>query len=351
VGVSFEPNIEEEIIADREFVRAREFVDTIGLVSEIAPNEIRLDLGEVNPMKDAISRYQTYEHRGHPTLFLANAMQLGQANPGEGLAFTPRISRGGKRSFHGVFFGDFDIGSELSIPVAVKPHVDQPSESCLKDYLSNGAVKRIGLHTLRNVGYVMSETRAYSMTVLDDTLDTFDSLDWSGFLPNIYENPGMQDMWRELAGQTAFLHAKGSMSHGDLAGRNVAIGSEGSAFVIDWEKARLSFVPPRDVEAQFSNSYLDLSVLLESMCLPPHAEFKAGLGIFYGKTQDWWQGFQDIFFDEYKEVRIMEATTRTSYNRRFSRKKLLGDVKEELSELERTLRSDIVMYQEICENI
>ncbi len=342
-----EKSITPEFSGDRELYRIQEFMDTVARVECVTPNTIALDCANDDPVTDAIRRFENYELRAQPTFYTAE--QLGDVPPNTALSFMPRVARGGKRSFHGVFFGDLEIGSETSVPVAVKPHKDYPIKSCLNDYLKNEAIRRLGFYTPGGVGYVMDGDKAYSLTVLDETLTTLDSIDWSGFLPDTTQHPGMQEMWREVSQQTAILHGSGSTSHGDLAARNIATSADGGTFIIDWEKARIDTRLPRDVEVSYNNSFGDLSVLLDSMCRPPHAEFKAGIGLFYGKNElDWWQSFRDIFFDEYCEVRLLEVDRRLELNRRKGRKHHEAEVREELARLAMDLKSMVDMEQEIC---
>lgn len=334
---------EKNFVEDVELNRVREFALVLEQGVGLELSDVMLDLTEETPVENAISRFRTYDYKGVPTLYLDKPFQIGE---GDKASFTPRISRGGKSSFHGVFFGDMQLG-DYSVPVAVKPHkADGAIRSCLSDYLGNHAVRSLNFHNLTPVGFIIdNEERAYSLTVLDESLTTLDSIDWSDFYPEIEGNPGMQEIWREISAQAAILHASGSASHGDFAARNIATSADGGVFLIDWEKSRLSTGEPRDVEVRYNHSHADLSVLLESMCLPPHADFKSGIGIFYGKEGDWWDGFCKIFFDEYKSIRLHEATKGSHHKKREK------DVSEELKQLESDLKVETKMMRAICADI
>jgi len=208
----------------------------------------------------------------------------------------------------------------------------------------------LGIYTVTPAGILLSskeKEKAYSMTLLEEGLTTLDSIDWSNYYPDIEQNPGMNELWRAVSGQSAMLHSEGNKAHGDMAARNIATGTESAVFFIDWEYATIGRQAPRDAEGRYTNSYADLSVLLESMCLPPHANIggKAGIGIFYGKQGDWWEGFCRIFYDEYIHTRT-ELSTQGGHH-----KQTECEVAEELHELTRTLRQNMEMMKCICDSI
>ena len=70
---------------------------------------------------------------------------------------------------------------------------------------------------------------------------------------------------------------------------------------------------------------------VETFVLSPNDRFKAGLGIFYGKQGNWWQGFRDIFLNEYIDTRLQFAETNNDQQ----------DVKEEIEVLLASLQNDM----------
>lgn len=338
-------NIDAEQRGDRELQRVMEFSQVLGSVASFSSITLSYESESDKPVQDAIHRFETYESIGIPTMYLEKRYEKLQGE----LSFDPRISRGGKRSFHGVFFGDLIIGDNEPIPLAVKPHIgDSALHTCIGEYVNNEVIRSMNFPNLSPVGFlVASRDRAYTFTIRDDLLTTLDSLDWSGFYPETENNPVMREMWDNIAQQVAILHQDGNRSHGDLAARNIAMTAEGGILIIDWEKARLNTQKgtTKDAEARYASSSLDLLTLVESITRPPHDEFKAGIGILYGKEVDWWQAFCDIFFDEYKATRLILAEQGPHHKRTET------EVEEELEELENSLRLHIEMMQEVCSQI
>lgn len=321
--------------------RVDQFTRTVRGLDQLMVATVEIDFAAEQPVYMAASQFMN-THDTSYGLYLPPELKKDR----EGVEdFYPRISRGGKRSGHGVFFGDLKFTDGQTLPVAVKPHWDEPVHSCLKDYLNNLAVLRIGVETLRPAGFLFSsDTKtAYSMTLLEDGLTTLDSVDWSSFYPDILKNQGMINIWKLMAENLAYIHAIGSINHGDIAARNIAQTPEGNLFFIDWERARISLATPRDAEVRYSYSHPDLLTLIESMCYPTHDNFKAGIGVFYQKEGDWWQGFSELVFDHYKADRIAYAEQGSHHEQN------LRDVKEELAVLEQELKSDMVMFHDICQ--
>jgi len=339
------PEFESGERIDRELENVTRFQEVLSNISHIEPQVVKLDIyeqTESDPVNVAKERFASYG--SHGTLYLENRYLR---FAGEEASFEPRITRGGKRSAHGVVFGDLNIGEEEPVPVAVKPHKFEGAvDSCLGEYYNNEMVRQLGLPNLEAVGFVVSSgNEAYSMTRIDDTLSTIDAIDWSDFYPDMAKDPGMQEIWRQVSYQAAILHSHGNMSHGDFAARNIAVTIDGGVFLIDWEKAYLNMTPPRDAEARYARSHGDLSMLMESMCRPTHDDFKAGIGLFYGKEADWWQGFREIFFDTYRHVRLELATEGNHH------KQTENDVREELHVLDQSLLEDMSMMRDVCSMI
>ncbi len=346
---------QSERLIDNEARRLVEFMDILSDVSRVDLIVPDIDMTDEYPVEFAKRRFLAYSYEQEPTLFLNPSLVGPQLKEDTSLAFEPLVARAGKRSAHGVFFGRLHIG-EQSIDVAVKPHMANAFTSGPDDYFKTAAMQDEGFYSLTPAALLLTgkdQDIAYSMSVLEEGLTTLDSIDWQDYFPDMTANPGMQDLWREVSGQAAVLHAMGNTSHGDLAARNIAIHPDGAAFFIDWEYAYIASGEPRDAEARYNRSYGDLSTLLESMCLPPHANIggvegiggKSGIGIFYGKNEDWWQGFCDIFWDEYVLIRLELAKEGNHKG------KVLLEVQEELEQLEISLKSDMEMMQAICASI
>jgi|GEM_PF-846700 len=345
--------------AGGELQRVRDFQEVISSISKIALQDISVPTlaqeNEPDPVDKAKKLFDSYGSIG--TFYLERKyfeyMPEGLAN----LSFAPLVSRGGKRSAHGVVFGDLYNGEKHSIPVAIKPHISEKSQdSCLNEYFNNAMVQFLGFPNLESVGFIcVGPNRAYSLTLRDDTLTTLDSMNWSDYYPFNYKESKESyysdkwEIWRQISQQTAILHNHGNRVHGDLAVRNIAITISGGVFLIDWERARLMQSEPRDAEVRYNNSYTDLSELMDSICLPLdydarlQYDFKAGIGMFLGKDIEWWKGFQEVFFDEYRGVREELAQMGNHHSQ------TKHDVTEELEELEKSLRSNMEMLRGIYE--
>ncbi len=338
---------------DIERGRVQEFEQIINNIAGSALVQTELDFKDRVPVKSAVDRFMTYEFTGKSELYIDSSLRhLGEVAVAQ---FMPRVARAGKNSAHGVFFGDLVFENDNVLSVAVKPYMQVAARgqkdavnASLIDYFNGVAVNKLGLYSLQPAGCLLDASeRAYTLTILDEVLTTLDSIDWSSFYPDLYGNPGMLQMWSQIARQVGMLHSAGAMSHGDLAGRNIAVTADSYAFLIDWEKSHISTVQPRDAEVRYEFSHPDLATLLESMCRPTNDDFKAGLGIFYGKegtVEEWWNGFKQMFFDEYLSTRqeIVETT---------NDEKLIAEVTDELKVLSASLLNDMKMQHGICRQI
>lgn len=326
----------EQANVTSEFARVHQFQETIGHVSLIKPLNLQFDFVEEEPIEQAARRFLIYDREVQPTFYLEPG-QIEQV-PQTIAGFQAFISRGGKRSNHGVFFGNLQFNDDSQLPVAVKPHTGEGAnvtESCLRDYFKNAAINKLGFFSLQPVGLVLDSSRAYSLTALEESLTTLDSIDWSNFYPDTSQNPGMVQIWSQVARHLAALHAQGSLMHGDLAARNIAVTSDSQVFFMDWEYASIDLKEPRDVKVKFGYSFTDLDVLAASLCVPPDAQIKGGIGLFAGKSGDWWEGFREFFYDEYEAFRL-------DYVRGTKRQ---AAVEEELQELRRSLEQSFKMHQ------
>ncbi len=332
------------IDSDLELGRMQEFATSLGRVSQVIEDGVDLDLSAEYPVANAISQV-IFSENTPSTLCLNADFFNAHGRFTDSVSFDPRVARGGKKSFHGVFFGDIELGDGGSIPVAVKPHKDDALRSCLGDYFSNIAVGELGFPNLRPVGYVVDRGVAYSITELDETLTTLDSIDWTEFFPSINTNPGMREIWHKLAKSTAVLHDGGNISHGDYAARNIATTVDGGVFAIDWERALIGTGDPRDSEARYQRSYPDISCLLESMCRPTFANFKAGIGIFYGHEGSWRQGFNEIYLNTYLDYRRELAALGSHTAKKES------EIEEEIRQLQKDILVEVDMQRDICRDL
>lgn len=329
---------------DPEFNRVVGFERAVGSIAVIRTVDTAIDFSINNPIEHAIKQFLTYEYDGKNTLLLPS--ELAGYEEVKAVNFSPLVARGGRHSGHGVFFGNLHFDHDNQLPVAIKPHTINPQSSSLKDYLNNIGANQLGFFNLQPAGVLLRNSGvSYSLTVLKDDLTTLDTIDWSEFYPKFSDNPGMIQIWSQVARQSALLHANGTLEHGDLAGRNIAITTDDNVFFIDWERATLQLGQPRDAEVRYNHSFGDLSVLAESMCRPPHDDFKAGLGIFYAKTGNWWQGFKDLVFDEYVDYRMGMAANESNHNH------TLQDVTEEIEVLSDSLQEEIAVLKEVCKTI
>lgn len=334
-----------------EEARMQQFANLVQSELPVGVWDPAIQLEADDPVRHAIGAFYT---NGRSTGLLLDT-NLAEFDPesvepdAHTVAFMPRRSRAGKNSAHGVFFGDLILSSGATLSLAVKPHdVEGNEKSALTDLLCTQIVERLGFYTLAPAGLLLNgdpeHDTAYSLTVLDEGLSTFDSVDWSSFAMNMSSHPGMREQWRAAANQTAVLHDSGQACHGDLAGRNIATSGDGGAFLIDWEKARFSGAPPRDAEVRYQYSYADLSVLLESMARSPEDPFKPGIGLLHENVGDWWGSFKEVFFEDYLITRRVLAEQGNHNKQRHL------DITEELEVLEATLRADCQMFREIHED-
>lgn len=328
-------DIDNEQNSERQ--RIEEFQRTLRHVNSIKPLDVVFDQNDEEPVERAIARFRTYDLAPTTGLYVASRYK-GIITDAE--RFTPITTRP-RRSAHGLFLGELEGSNGKTVSVAVKPHrVTNIFESCTKDYFSNAAVRAFGFEALEPVGMLIDHNRAYSITLLEETLSTIDSIDWRNFLNAMDENPGMLETWQHIARSLGVFHSLGSMMHGDLAARNIATTAEGAVLFIDWEYANISLVNPRDSEVRYGYSYTDLASLLDSMCRPTTDPYKAGIGLFYGNDGDWWEGFCGLVFDEYCEYRLEIARIGNHHAAREV------DVLSELEQLRISLRQRMLVHQE-----
>lgn len=337
-------------LEDLEKQRVDEFFETLGRISLVKEIEYEFDFDtDQEPIKNTASRFKAYDYNHQPGIYLEKGYSEILSKLDD---FSPLMARG-RKSVNGVFFGTLPLindGNENSeLGIAVKPYrFDNPQRGCFNDFFSNAAVTALGFDTLKPVGMVVEENRAYSLTELEPSLTTFDMTDWEYFYPNVDEHPGMTEDWRHVAKIVALLHSAtnsdttvGNVSHGDLWPRNIGSTPDGNVILFDWEKSHISLMPPRDTEIKYGFTYLDIAPILESMCRPVDDPFKAGLGIFTNKGGNWWKGFEEIFYDEYLTWRRELAEIGKHHTVR------LLQTEEELNQLTISLKEDIGVLQNI----
>lgn len=324
---------------DLEQERIQELHDSVANIVAVKDLNIEMDPKDIDPVENAIKRFLTYEREPSTSLYLDPDISKNFESID---SFIPLMARG-RRSAHGVFFGVIDNGKGKQIEVAVKPHrLSRTDESCLDDYFKNEAVRQFGFDTLTPVGMLLDRNRAYSMTRLDESLTSFDTIDWSDFYDKYDENPGMYELWQHTGRILGTMHAMGSITHGDLAARNIAVTADGGVLFFDWEKAFVSLQPARDAEVRYGQTHDDLATLMESMARSPRDVFKGGIGLFKDEGKDWWQGFRELVFDEYVQYRLAVAETGNHHSAK------LAEVESELEQLAISLQSDAAMLKKIC---
>lgn len=326
--IPMQPSAENaEVAVSPEVARIEQFQEALGRVTTAEVLKVEVELEGDQAVYRGANQVLAAAYKSDPSLLLHPKYESA-AQPGA--TFTPYSSRFGKVSAHGVFFGRLDWSDGQSVPVAVKPHEGDARRSCATDYAANMAVEAAGFHNLESVGVVLSSQDsevAYSLSRLDPTISTLESIPWR----QIEKNPNMagnlQTVWSQVARQAAHLHASGS-SHGDLAARNIALAQDGGVFMIDWETARISNSVPRDAEARYALSRPDMGELMESMVRPQKHAYKSGLGMF---EDDKWGGFRATVFDEYVTARLAYAKNPQE----------LTDIQDELTELAHSLQAHL----------
>ena len=321
-------------------------IEGFGLVVprlSVEVQDIEINENKQNPKNDARERFLASRRRtGDPIAYLNP--DIAKLYNGS-ISFEPYRSQGGKASRHGVIFGDLHFGQNESVSIAIKPFeiVDgrvQAEREWLDDYFGNSAAFKLGVGGLKPVGIIDdADHTLYSLTVLQKSLDTFDNIDWSGFLPDFQLNPGMAELWSRAAHSIAILHSLGDSYHGDLYLRNLATNPEGQVFPIDWEYGDFCCQFIDDLETRFTNRFRDLKNLLKGMASPVNIGIESGAGIFMNTDSSWWQAFNQVFYSEYQTWRI-ELASQGSHHMR-----IVKSTEEELSQLDKDLENELDLLQ------
>lgn len=319
------------------------FQETLAQVGSSRVVELQFDFkGEGDAVQSAASQVIAEAYTDDPALLVQPKFkELTAANTQ--IDFMPYRTRAGKRSAHGVFFGELVYGDEENpqrLPVAVKPHAADAQRSAAKDYAANLGVQELGMHNLESVGVIMSsdkERTAYSISVLEPEITTLDSVNWDYIRSNPKLAMQIAPTWSQVARSAALIHATGSM-HGDFAARNIAWHADGGVFPIDWEQAKLSQRTPRDAEARYELSRTDMVLLFESVVLPlkpKNGGLRAGVDLFKGES-DKWAAFDETIFKEYAQTRLafVEGDARQT-----------AEVKDELAELANSLKLHLKLME------
>lgn len=343
------PPAQEHLInvQDKEAQRIAEFQNLLPLLA-IAPLYAEIDLKSKDPASETGKRFVIENNFGMPTFFavpeIANELQEGL------VSFEPLVSRG-KASRNGVFFGAFHFTDGSQLEVAVKPHpigsedklgFREAEVACLKDYFTNVAAQKAKFEGLTPVGMILNEEgMPYSITLLDEALTTQDSTDWTEFYKEGHETAGMREMWGKVASVVALLHDTGDCVHGDLEARNIAANPDGHVFLIDWEFGQVTTAPSIDIEERFGKSLIDIKALMVSMARPSNLPYnqRPGIGLFTHNKGLWWDGFKDIFFDEYASWRLAMAGQGKHHTKK------VRETEEELQQLEHFLQNEMARQQ------
>lgn len=329
-----------------ELERIDQFRETLGRI-EVKPLTTQIDINEVYPA--AVAKRDFFNNNYQPGPCFYALPEIAHELAEDLTGFEPYVSRGGKASAHGVFFGALTFADGFELPVAVKPHsVNEDSvysrreaeESCLRDYFTNSAATKSGFESLEPVGFILDDGgNSYSLTVLDEKLTSLESNEWREFFRKGFVNTGMREQLYKVALNAASLHDTGYSYHGDLAPRNIATNLYGQVFFIDWEKGNLTKAEAPDIEERFGKSWIDLKTLMQGMVKPPYGN-DPGIGMFKYCEGDWWNCFKDVVLDDYLETRRMLASQGSHHMIR------LKATESELVQLEHALHLEMDKLQQ-----
>lgn len=287
------------------------------------------------PVEWALRRFDAFEANANTLYLSENFLRLAGASL-DSVAFRPRTASAARKSRHGVFFGDLQVGLKC-MGVAVKPFEDDISwQPAVREQIITNAFAQKGLRTLKPLGVVLVEDdeenrRAYGLTRLENSMTTFQAMNWDGFYPGTRDKREHRRMWRDIAIEAAKMHNSGRMSHGDFWPRNFATTPTVMGMIIDHETGIISPEAPRDAETRFSYSSVDILAALRGVLLPqrvPNSDMH-GLGMVRGQNYNYAQAFREIFFNYYLDARI-DLSAHVAGRER-------SDVNEEIDQLDKTI--------------
>lgn len=322
------------------------FADTLAGIDQVRSFSTDYSLLQ-EPFEYAVKRFEAFESDKNPnTLFIPfGGGSNGQTVANDFIA-SPLTTSSSKRSQHGLFFSRLDSPTRR-LRVAVKPfYTDIAVYQAVSEQIKIQAFRDLGMTALRPFGVVIGDKdsygnqHAYGLTALHDGLTTLDSIDWSGFAADPNRNPGMTEIWKSVARESALMHSTGQVSHKDFEARNLATSVSQLGFPIDNETAYLSHEKPRDAETRYGNSLIDLDTLLLSMSMPrrmPGTNFE-GLNMFGPKVKDWYGAYCNIFLNDYLSERKKLAHGASRSDKR--------DIDEELAQLQVVLKQKADLYRE-----
>lgn len=334
-------------LEDRELQRIEDFQDTLGKIS-IHSIDPTIDMSHPRPASIAVDRFLSTSDLPEKALYLLPeyTTALGEA---ELLGFEPYVSTGSKTSGHGVFFGALYFADGRELEVAVKPHDAKDPDpeilrkmqvSCLGDFYKNLAAHEAKFEGLHSVGVVIDKSGVpYSLTLLDSDLSTLDSIDWTNFHKEGFDDTGMRILWDKAAVLVADVHDEDDSSHGDLAPRNFATHPEGLLELIDWEMGNVTNFRS-DLRTRTKRTHDDLRRLMYSMLNPPDIGKLSGVDMFKEFNGDWWDGFRDVFFDTYQDWRLALAQQGSH------KAQVVRETEEEMAEVAEKLRMDALIFQD-----
>lgn len=341
---------------DQMLSAAERIVDFADVLEEAPVQTINpeVNMSSLNPARDAVDEFMASYNVFEPSLLLRPEFaQLVKGAPVVG--FEPYVSSQQKNegsridpiSGHGVFFGALILEDGNEIEIAVKPHhipgnTDESDKrrmarSCVRDYYTNVAAHQGGFEGILPIGFLLNPNGTpYSLTLLNQEMSTFDTVDWRSFFSPGFETEGMRDMWDKAAMRVAVLHDMGMSSHNDLYPRNFGATVDGHVDLIDWEKGNVTNNNEVDLKKRFKLTKNDIKDLMEGMVKP---ENYGGIAMFAANKGDWWEDFKDVFLSLYVEARLSLAEESHQKGR-------VKEVAMELYELQDHLRIEMMMMQD-----
>lgn len=189
-------------------------------------------------------------------------------------------------SAHQVFFGLMtNPNTNECLPVAVKPCTKNPRKAYL-DWLNNSLVARTGRKHFVPVGFIQDSDRAYSITLIERGVETFDNSEWRNVLqdPRNQDFVGQREQLKDVGEELADLHDD-RIFHNDPEFKNIASDPTGSTFFIDWESAQV-FGQEASDEVLIEGAVNDLEIVYYSAAT---SDLSHGVGLLssYARHLQW----------------------------------------------------------------